>query len=82
MNPTDFQKWLAQSDMLTPSQRQRALDALSTTNSGQSSYSLIEERIADERKCPRCHTPGAREMGWQMVFSATGAIIAVALSTR
>jgi transposase-like protein len=63
MNPTDFQKWLAQSDMLTPSQRQRALDALSTTNTGQLSYSLIEERIADERKCPRCHTPGGTRHG-------------------
>lgn len=63
MKPTDFQKWLAQSDMLTPSQRQRALDALSTANTGQSSYSLIEERIADERKCPRCHTPGGTRHG-------------------
>lgn len=61
MKSTDFQKWLAQSDMLTPSQRQRALDVLSTTNIGQSSYSLIEEWIADDRKCPLCHTSeGAR----------------------
>ncbi|MDV6345390.1 hypothetical protein [Nitrosomonas sp. Is37] len=39
--------------MLTPSQRQRALNALSTSNIGHASYSLIEERIANERKCPR-----------------------------
>ncbi|SDY97709.1 hypothetical protein [Nitrosomonas sp. Nm58] len=82
MKPTDFQKWLAQSDMLTPSQRQRALDALPTSNIGQASYNLIEERIADERKCLIVIYREARDMGWRMVFSATGAIIVVALSTR
>ncbi|WP_143037929.1 hypothetical protein [Nitrosomonas sp. Nm58] len=57
MKPIDFQKWLAQSDMLTPSQRQRALIGQAA------SYNLIEERIADERKCPHRHTPGGMRHG-------------------
>ncbi|MBF0178335.1 MAG: IS1595 family transposase [Magnetococcales bacterium] len=59
MDPTDFQKWLAQADLLTPNQRQRAVDALMLPDPSRASHDVIEERIADERRCPRCDMPGA-----------------------
>ncbi|HIJ82766.1 MAG: hypothetical protein HW380_1878 [Magnetococcales bacterium] len=59
MNPVEFQKWLAQVDDLTTYQRQRALDALSDPDPKRANHEIIEERIADERRCPRCSAPGA-----------------------
>lgn len=59
MEPTEFRKWLAQIDELTPSQRQRSLDALTAPDPARASHDVIEERLADERTCPRCSMPGA-----------------------
>lgn len=63
MNPTEFQKWLAQGDELTPHQRQRAIKTLSAPNPTRASHDVIEERIAEERRCPRCNMPGASGHG-------------------
>lgn len=60
MEPTDFQKWPAQTDMLTAFPRQRPLDMLSPFNIGQASYALIEEQIVGKRKCPHRRALGGR----------------------
>jgi transposase-like protein len=59
MTPADFQKWLSQAYMLTPNQRQRALDELAVPDQDRASHDVIEDRVADERRCPRCKMPGA-----------------------
>ena len=63
MKPAEFQKWLTQADNLTPFQRQRAMESLGSPDPGRASHDVIEERIADERCCPRCHMPGATRHG-------------------
>jgi transposase-like protein len=63
MKSLDFQKWLAQIDELTPRQRQKTVELLDAPNLGQDAYGVIEERIAEERCCPRCGTPEAIRYG-------------------
>lgn len=63
MEPTDFQKWPAQTDMLTAFPRQRPLDTLSSFLIGQASYDLIEEQIVGKRRCPHCRALGGRRHG-------------------
>ncbi len=63
MKPMGFQKWLAQADDLTPFQRQRALKALAAPDPDRASHDVIEERIADARRCPRCTMPRATRHG-------------------
>ena len=63
MKPTKFQKWLSQADDLTPFQRQRAMESLGSPDPERASHDIIEERIADERRCPRCHMAGATRHG-------------------
>lgn len=63
MKPKEFQKWVARADDLTPFQRRRALDALAAPDPDRASHGVIEERIADERRCPRCNMPGATRHG-------------------
>jgi transposase-like protein len=63
MKPTDFQRWLTQADELTPFQRERALETLTSQNPERACADVIEERVADERRCPRCDMPGATRHG-------------------
>lgn len=63
MTPSAFQKWLAEADGLTPHQRQRAIEALTAPDLERASHDVIEERIADEQRCPRCGIPGAARHG-------------------
>ena len=53
MKPTDFQRWLTQADELTPFQRERALETLTSQNPERAWADVIEERVADERRCPK-----------------------------
>jgi hypothetical protein len=53
MKPTDFQRWLTQADELTPFQRERALETLTSQNPERACADVIEERVADERRCPK-----------------------------
>jgi hypothetical protein len=53
MKPTDFQRWLTQADELTPFQRERALETITSQNPERASADVIEERVADERRCPK-----------------------------
>jgi len=63
MKPTDFQRWLTQADELTPFQRERALETITSQNPERACADVIEERVADERRCPRCDMPGATRHG-------------------
>ena len=63
MKPTDFQRWLTQADELTPFQRERSLETLTSQNPERACADVIEERVADERRCPRCDMPGATRHG-------------------
>lgn len=63
MKPADFQRWLTQADELTPFQRERALETLTSQNPERACADVIEERVADERRCPRCDMPGATPHG-------------------
>ena len=63
MKPTDFQRWLTQADELTPFQRERALETLTSQTPERACADVIEERVADERRCPRCDMPGATRHG-------------------
>ena len=63
MKPTEFQKWLTQADDLTPHQRQHAINTLDAPVLDRAGHDIIEERIAEERCCPRCNLPGATRHG-------------------
>jgi hypothetical protein len=63
MKPTDFQRWLPQADELTPFQRERALETLTSQNPERACADVIEARVADERRGPRCDLPGATRHG-------------------
>ena len=63
MKPTDFQRWLTEADELTPFQRERGLERLTSQIPERASADVIEERVADERRCPRCDLPGATRHG-------------------
>jgi len=81
MKPTDFQRWLTQADELTPFQRERSLETLMSQNPERACADVIEERVADERRCPRCDMPGATRHG-QTAFSGNVVTIADGPSMR
>ncbi len=54
---------MARAGDLTPFQRRRALDALAVPDPDRASHGVIEERITDERRCPRRNMPGAARHG-------------------
>jgi transposase-like protein len=63
MEAARFQQWLAQADDLTPGQRQRVLEALALGEPGNEVRVVLEGRVGDERRCPRCGEPGATRRG-------------------
>ncbi len=63
METSEFQKWLARIDDLTPIQRSRAMEALGNDAKDGESVAIIEDSVAGERCCPRCNKPGAAKRG-------------------
>ena len=58
-----FQEWLSGVDELTAAQRSEALSVLSGRSSGAASVAAVELGVDEERRCPRCDTPGAVSRG-------------------
>ena len=58
-----FQEWLSGVDELTAAQRSEALSVLSGRSSGAASVAAVELAVDEERRCPRCDTPGAVSRG-------------------
>ena len=48
-----FPKWLTEADELTPFQRERALKTLTSQKPEIAWADVIEEWVADERRCPK-----------------------------
>lgn len=63
MKALDFQKWLVQVDGLTAYQYQKVVEIFAESNPSRASHNIIEERVAEERRCPRCGTAGAYRHG-------------------
>ena len=64
MDALEFQRWAARLDELTPSQCQRTRDLLDANPSERKAASTIEERLADDRRCPHCGESGAIRRGF------------------
>ena len=64
MNSTEFQRWLARMDEFTPSQCQRAIDTLVANPIERKTAPVIEDRLADDRRCPHCNKLGATRRGF------------------
>lgn len=63
MRRTAFQEWLSRVDGLTAAQRREALAVLSGRSEGAASLAAVELGVDEERRCPRCGTPGAVSRG-------------------
>jgi transposase-like protein len=63
MRRTAFQEWLSRVDGLTEAQRREALAVLSGRSEGAASLAAVELGVDEERRCPRCGTPGAVSRG-------------------
>mgnify|MGYP001413768698 CR=1 FL=1 len=63
METSEFQKWLARIDELTPIQRNRAIEALGSDAKDGESVAIIEGLVSDDRRCPQCNKPGAIRRG-------------------
>ena len=58
-----FQEWLSEIDELTAAQRTEAEAALSGQSQASASLAAVEAGIGEDRRCPRCSTPGAVSRG-------------------
>lgn len=63
METSEFQKWLARVDELTPMQRNRAIEVLGNEVKESASVAIIEDRVDDECRCPQCSKSGANREG-------------------
>lgn len=63
MENAAFQAWLSASELLTTSQREEALAALSGQSGRAASVLAVERGLDEERHCPHCDTPGAVRRG-------------------
>lgn len=63
MDHKQFQEWLSGIDGLSPAQRHQAHVVLLGESEPSASLEAIEARVADERQCPHCGTPGAISRG-------------------
>ncbi|MCB0197445.1 MAG: IS1595 family transposase, partial [Anaerolineae bacterium] len=59
MDGKEFQAWLAEADGLSAQQREEAARVLGEPASLASVLKLLEDRIDEHRRCPRCNTDGA-----------------------
>ena len=82
MEHRKFGKLLDQLGELTTAQAEKVVAALHRRGDGDAVRQIIERRVSEAPKCPRCgaaHIPGA--MAWSMDCSAIAALVAAALST-
>ena len=58
-----FQNWLSRVDALTEAQREEAREVLSGRSEADAALAAVELGVDEERRCPRCDTPGAVSKG-------------------
>ncbi len=63
MKRPGFQDWLSKVDGLSEAQRREALEVLSGQPEGAASLAAVELGVDEDRRCPRCDTPGAVSRG-------------------
>ena len=63
MDHKQFQEWLSRIDGLSLAQRQQAQAVLLGETEPSASLAAIEARVAEDRECPHCGTPGAVSRG-------------------
>ena len=59
MERNEFQAWLSAVDMLSEAQKAEAGEILAGRPAGEASLAAIELGVGEDRRCPRCGTPGA-----------------------
>ena len=62
MRRDHFQSWLSRVDALTETQRREAQEVLSGRAEGEAAVAALELGVDEERRCPRCDTPGSHGM--------------------
>ena len=63
MRRNQFQNWLSRVDALTEAQREEAREVLSGRSEAEAALAAVELGVDEERRCPRCDTPGAVSKG-------------------
>lgn len=63
MQQEEFRGWLSCVDELTAAQRDELLAVLSGRTADSASVAAVELGVGEDRRCPRCDSPGAVSMG-------------------
>ena len=63
MEHNKFQEWLSGIEWLSPAQKQQAQGVLLGETEAGAWLEAIEARLAENRQCPHCDTPGAISRG-------------------